>query len=126
SHYLRTKGQAEALIRNAGDAVPATIFRPSVIFGPRDSLTTRFARLLRLSAGFLPLARPHARFAPIYVNDVAEAFVRALADRSTIGQTYELCGPDVLEFRELVETIAAAARLPCHIIPLPDALARMQ
>src|SRR5690606_21093392 len=43
SHYLRTKGQAEALIRNAGDAVPATIFRPSVIFGPRDSLTTRFA-----------------------------------------------------------------------------------
>src|SRR5579862_4544745 len=77
SHYLRSKGQAEELVRAAA-WLDWTIFRPSVIFGPNDSLTRRFERLLRYSAGFLPLARAQARFAPIYVADVAEAFMRAL------------------------------------------------
>ncbi|HEY8509310.1 MAG TPA: complex I NDUFA9 subunit family protein [Steroidobacteraceae bacterium] len=126
SLYLRTKGEAENAVRAASDFIDATIFKPSVIFGPNDSLTRRFARLLRMSHGFLPLARPNARFAPVYVYDVVEAFIRALNQRSTIGQTYELCGPDVMTFEELVRQIAAAADLPCHIIPLPDFMARMQ
>lgn len=126
SNYLRSKGEAEAHVRAAADAVPFTIFRPSVIFGPGDSLTNRFAGLLRLSAGVLPLARAQARFAPIYVLDVVEAFVRALHDRSTIEQTYELCGPDVMTLEDIVRTTAAIARLPCHVWPLPDALARAQ
>src|SRR6202140_231761 len=68
SHYLRSKGEAEQLIRGAGTALDWTIFRPSVIFGPRDSLTNRFARLLRQTAGVLPLARAGTRFAPTYVG----------------------------------------------------------
>lgn len=126
SHYLRTKGEAEAVVRVAAASIEATIFRPSVIFGPRDSLTNRFAKLLRLAGGVLPLARPGARFAPIYVNDVVEAFERALHDRRTIGKSYDLCGPDVMTLEQLVRLTAAAAGLPCHLLPLPDFAARLQ
>jgi uncharacterized protein YbjT (DUF2867 family) len=127
SLYLRTKADAEGIVRDATRVLGTTIFKPSVIFGPRDSLTNRFAELLHLSRGVLPLARPNAKFAPVYVGDVAEAFMRALRDRSsTAGQTYELCGPDVMTLRELVRMTAEAARLPCHIIPLPNFIARVQ
>ena len=135
SRYLRSKAAAEARLR----AVPhpphsepprsepdVTIFRPSVIFGPRDSLTNRFAGLLRLSAGVLPLARAQARFAPICVFDVVEAFVRALFGHGSAGQTYELCGLQVMTLEDIVRLTARVARLPCRIIPLPDALARLQ
>lgn len=125
SRYLRSKGEAEAHIRSAAH-VEFTIFRPSVIFGPGDTLTNRFASLLRRSHGWLPLARAGARFAPVYVGDVAEAFVRALQRHETIGQTYELGGPQVLTLEQLVRTTAAAAGLPCHIVGLPDALGRLQ
>ncbi|HTT01162.1 MAG TPA: complex I NDUFA9 subunit family protein [Steroidobacteraceae bacterium] len=126
SRYLRSKGQAEAQVAAAGSFLEYTIFRPSVIFGPRDSLTNRFAGLLRLSRGVLPLARPRTRFAPVYVNDVARAFVRSLREPSTMGRTYELCGPDVLTLGQIVRATAAAARLRCVIMPLPDILARLQ
>jgi len=125
SHYLRSKGQAEQLLRDA-PALQWTVFRPSVIFGAEDSLTNRFASLLRLSAGFLPLARAGARFAPIYVGDVAQAFVRALDDDASIGATYELCGPEVLTLAQMVKLTAQAAKLPCHLLPLPDAIAWLQ
>lgn len=126
SRYLRSKGEAEAHIHGAGAHLDFTIFRPSVIFGPRDSLTNRFASLLRLSGGFLPLARSQARFAPVYVGDVAEAFVRALDDANTHGRTYELCGPQVLTLEQLVRLTAAVAQLPCRILRLPDALGFLQ
>ncbi len=124
SKYLRSKGEAEALVRAA--PLDVTIFRPSVIFGPGDSLTERFSRLLRLAGGWLPLARPRVRFAPVYVADVARAFVQALSDRATIGRTYELCGPDVLTLEQIVRTAAAAAGLECRIVRMPDLLARLQ
>jgi uncharacterized protein YbjT (DUF2867 family) len=126
SRYLRSKGEAEAHIRAAAPHLDFTIFRPSVIFGPRDSLTNRFAALLRLPGGFLPLARSQARFAPAYVGDVADAFVRALDDAKTYGETYELCGPQVLTLEQLVRLTASVAQLPCRILALPDALGRLQ
>ena len=126
SHYLRSKGEAEARVRAAGSRVDFTIFRPSVIFGADDSLTQRFAALLHLSHGWLPLARAQARFAPVYVGDVANAFAYALRQRSTFGQTYELGGPQIMTLGQLVRTTAAAAGLPCHIVALPDMLARLQ
>jgi NADH dehydrogenase len=125
SNYLRTKGEAEARVR-AVTALGWTIFRPSVIFGPHDSLTNRFAHLLRLSGGLLPLARAGARFAPISVQDVVEAFCRALLDRATLNQTYELCGPEVMSLQELVGLTAKLAGLPCRIVPLPDFVAWLQ
>ena len=125
SQYLRSKGEAETQVRAAA-TVDFTLFRPSVIFGPCDSLTNRFAGLLRRTRGFLPLARPRARFAPIYVYDVVEAFMRALHDRSTLGKSLELCGPDVLTLEQIVRLTAQAAGLPCHIVPLPDFIAATQ
>ena len=126
SQYLRSKAEAEAQVRVAAATVDSTIFRPSVIFGERDTLTNRFAALLRSAHGFLPLARPGARFAPIHVDDVVEGFVRALADRSTIGKSLDLCGPDVMTLEQLVRLTAQAANLPCHILPLPDFIAAAQ
>jgi len=125
SRYLRSKGEAEAYIE-AAPHLDFTLFRPSVIFGPRDSLTNRFATLLRLADGFLPLARSQARFAPAFVGDVAEAFVRALHDRNSCGQIYPLCGPQVLTLEQIVRMTAAVARLPCRIVRLPDTLGRLQ
>ena len=131
SQYLRSRAAGEAAVRAAAPPgalqQPAvTIFRPSVIFGPADSLTNRFARLLSLTAGILPLARARTRFAPVDVADVAEAFSRALSGRSSFGQTYELCGPEVMTLEEIVRLTARVAGLACHIVPLPDLLARIQ
>jgi uncharacterized protein YbjT (DUF2867 family) len=129
SRYLRSKAAAEAHLRAAaadGGYPAVTIFRPSVIFGANDSLTNRFAALLRLAGGWLPLARARARFAPVSVGDVVEAFVRVLEGRPTSGAlapaVYELCGPQVMSLEEIVRLTARAAGLPCHVVPLPDAL----
>ncbi len=125
SAYLRSKGRAESLVRTA-QGLECTIFRPSVIFGPGDSLTNRFARLLRAGHGMMPLARARTRFAPVSVENVASAFVRALYDRASVGRTYELCGPDVFTLEQLVRLTAAAARLPCHIVRLPGFIGWLQ
>jgi uncharacterized protein YbjT (DUF2867 family) len=126
SRYLRSKAEAEARVRASAPALGWTIFRPSVIFGDGDSLTNRFARLLRLTGGFLPLARAGARFAPVSVEDVAEAFRRAAINKATIGQTYELCGPHVMTLEEIVRITAAVAGLRCSIVRLPDFVALAQ
>ncbi len=130
SHYLRSKGVAERHVRSAPASLDWTIFRPSVIFGPGDSLLNRFAALLRLTHGLMPLARAGTRFAPVYVGDVVEAFVRCLPGAShgaaCRGQTYELCGPEMLTLAELVRYTAMVIGVRAHIIALPDPVARLQ
>lgn len=123
SFYLKTRGEAEARVKGSGLAW--TIFRPSVIFGPGDGLFFRFAELLRMTP-VLPLARAHAKFAPVYVRDVAEAFARAIVHKHTIGRTYELFGPRTIELGELVRWTAAMIGKRRWIIGLPDALGAMQ
>jgi NADH dehydrogenase len=126
SHYLRSKGLAEQAVRDgAGAAVSWTLFRPSLMFGPGDFLFNRFAGLLRLLP-VLPLARPEARFAPVYVGDVVEAFARCLDDPSTAGRSYELCGPRTWSLRAMAEAAADQLRLRRRIVGLPDPLARLQ
>lgn len=126
SFYLRSKGEAEQAIRErCGERVAWTIFRPSVIFGPDDSFTNRFARLLRLSP-VLPLARPNARFAPVYVEDVVQAMVDSLEDRSTHGRSYQLCGPRIWSLREIVDFLRRTLELRRLILGLPDNVSRLQ
>jgi NADH dehydrogenase len=126
SHYLATKGQAEQSIkRHAGEYIRYTIFRPSVIFGPEDRFCNRFAEILRKTP-LLPLARLDARFAPVYVGDVAEAFVRALDDSRSFGQTYELCGPDIYTLEEILRFICRELKIRRAIINLPSAFGRLQ
>lgn len=124
SHYLKSRGDAEAAVKGSG--LDWTIFEPSVIFGPGDGLFCRFAALLDLARPVLPLARAGARFAPVFVGDVVEAFVRALGDRRTVGEVYELYGPDVVTLAEIVRMTARQTGKRRWVLPLPDALGRLQ
>lgn len=127
SHYLRSKGRAERILRDeAGPDLRFTIFQPSVIFGAGDDFINRFARLLRALPLALPLARPGARFAPVWVGDVVAALLCALADDATAGETYELCGPDVFTLREIVCLVRDRLGLRRAIIGLPDFVSRLQ
>lgn len=123
SHYLRTRGEAEAAVRESG--LDWTIFQPSVIFGPGDGLFQRFRALLAI-APVLPLARARAKFAPVYVGDVVDAFARALPDAATHRQTYELYGPEVMTLAQIVRYTARESGLRRLVVPLPDALGRLQ
>ncbi len=126
SHYLRSKGQAEAVIRIEADpGLRATILQPSIIFGAEDSFINRFAGMLRIPNYFFILPSPNARFAPVFVEDVVEAFVRALENRATWGKTLQLCGPKVVSMRELIVYVAKVMGLRRKIIGLGDGLSRM-
>jgi NADH dehydrogenase len=126
SFYLQSKGLAEQHVRAAPAALAWTILRPSVIFGAHDSLLNRFAQLLPLSDGWIPLARAETRFAPVWVSDVAAAFERALIDPATIGGSFDLGGPETLTLRELVELAGKLSGTPAKVIPLPDFIGRLQ
>ncbi|MEO1766303.1 complex I NDUFA9 subunit family protein [Thiobacter aerophilum] len=140
SAYARSKGVGEALVREAdlphrehenwyldgpksirGQAMATTVFRPSVIFGRGDSFLSLLARLVR-RLPVIPLACPNARFQPVFVEDVARAFAEALENPATYGQVYELCGPKVYTFRELVEYVARLEGKHPLILPLSDRL----
>ena len=127
SHYLRSKGLGEKIVHEAqSNALHVTSFRPSVIFGPHDSFTNRFAALLRQVPLVFPLACANARLQPVYVGDVVHAFVFALERHATFGQRYNLCGPQVYSLREIVAFLAQTLGLKRRILPLPDVLARAQ
>jgi uncharacterized protein YbjT (DUF2867 family) len=123
SEYLKSKGEAEDVVRQSG--LDFTIFRPSVIFGREDRFLNVFAGLLR-AAPVVPLGSPDARFKPVYVEDVAFAFVESLRRLESIGKTYDLVGPKVYSLRELVECVGRLTGNRRPIIGLGDGLSRMQ
>lgn len=124
SQYLFTKGEGERAVMQAKD-LAVTCFKPSIIFAPDDDFFNKFAGLLKFNL-VLPLACPNSRFAPVYVGDVAQAFEVALENDATIGQSYELCGPRVYTFKEIVEDIARMLGKKRLVVGLPDALAQLQ
>jgi uncharacterized protein YbjT (DUF2867 family) len=126
SYYLRSKGEAERLIRDGNSALDWTIFQPSVMFGPGDSFLNRFAGLLAVSPGFFPLAKPNARFQPVLVDDVIEALRRCLHGGASSRQTYELGGPQIYSLREIVSLVAKLTGHRRRVIGLPDFAARLQ
>jgi len=123
SRYLRTKGEAEAIVRESGLAW--TLYRPSVVFGPGDSFLNLFATVLRFSP-VVALACPGARFQPVFVEDVAAAFVKGLADLGSFGKSYDLCGPRVYTLRELVEYVGTVTGRRRPVVGLNDALSYCQ
>jgi uncharacterized protein YbjT (DUF2867 family) len=127
SHYLRSKGRGEQIVHAAeSNTLHVTSFRPSVIFGPRDSFTNRFAKLLQQVPIVFPLACPDARLQPVYVEDVVRAFEFALDRQATFGQRYNLCGPQVYSLREIVTWLARQLGLKRQILPLNNALSILQ
>lgn len=125
SRYQRSKAQGEAAVREAGATPAWTIFRPSVIFGEHDHFLNLFASLARLFP-VLPLAGAQARFQPVWVEDVARAFVGMLGEDEAAGRTFSLCGPRAYTLAELVGFVAATIGRHPKIVPLPPALATLQ
>jgi NADH dehydrogenase len=117
SNYGRTKGEGEQAVRAAFPA--ATIIRPSLVFGPDDDLTNRFANMARMP--FLPVIAANSKFQPVYVRDLAAAIAMAALDPKTHGgKTYEIGGPQAMSMVELHQAIIALTRQTPHILPLPD------
>jgi len=123
SMYQRSKGDGEAAVR--ASSLDWTIFQPSVVFGPEDRFLNTFATLARFFP-VLPIGGADVRFQPVWIGDVAQAFVNALDNRDTYRKTYELVGPRVYTLRELVQFAAAASGHPRPVLALPDGIARLQ
>jgi NADH dehydrogenase len=123
SFYLRSKAAGEAALKQPGLAV--TVLRPSVIFGAGDSFLNLFAKLQAVFP-VMPLAGTGARFQPVWVDDVAEAIARCLGDAATVGQTLECTGPTVYTLAELVRLAGRWSGHERPVLPLPDALGRLQ
>ncbi len=127
SRYLQTKGRGEDLVHAAaGPNLAVTSFRPSVIFGEGDSFLNRFANLIRLAPGVLPLACANARFQPVYVGDLCQTFADALEDDACHGQRVDLCGPRIYTLRELVDYTARLTGQKIKVWALPDWLSRVE
>ncbi len=120
SHYLKSKGEAETLLRVADD-LNISIFQPSVIFGQGDQFFNRFARMLSLMP-VMPLACPNARLQPVFAEDVATVMAASLEDPMTWGKSYQLAGPQSFTLKELVEWTANNMGQSRRIIGLPGPL----
>ncbi len=123
SLYLRSKTAGEAVLRAA--PLDLTVLRPSVIFGEHDRFLNLFATLQAVFP-FMPLAGSQARFQPVWVQDVAQTIVACLDLPSTIGQTYECAGPQVLTLQQIVEAAGRWSGHPRPVFGLPEGLARLQ
>ena len=123
SRYQRSKARGEAALRTA--ALDLTVLRPSVIFGAGDRFLNLFAQLQSIFP-VVPLAGAQARFQPVWVEDVAHAVVASLQQNSSIGQTYECAGPEVLTLADLVRIAGRYGSSQRPILPLPMALGRLQ
>jgi uncharacterized protein YbjT (DUF2867 family) len=123
SAYARSKAAGEQAVLAA---VPsATILRPSVVFGPEDQFTNRFAALARMSPALPLIGGGATRMQPIYVGDVAAAVAEVVDGKAKQGATYELGGPEVLTMREIMEAICAITDRNRMLVPLPFGLARL-
>lgn len=124
SPYIRARGRGELVVRQAFPS--ATIVRPGAMFGPGDALFGTLADIVRLLPVVPLIGGGRTRLQPVYVEDVAEAIARMLADRGTAGQTYELAGPGVYTLRELVSFALRLIDKRRLLVPVPFAVAEIQ
>ena len=125
SQYLRSKAAGEAAVNEFSKKLDITIFKPSVIFGRGDSFINMFANLVK----YLPviaLAKPDAKFQPIWVEDVAQCFVNALENTTTYGKSYELGGPQIYTLKQLVQKVMDILGKQRPIVGLNDGLSMAQ
>jgi NADH dehydrogenase len=124
SAYARSKAAGEVAVREA--FAGATITRPSVIFGPEDSFFNLFGALLPFTPVLPLIGGGGTRFQPVYVGDVAEAMVRMLARPATAGQTFELGGPRIYTFKELMQLVLEVTGRRRFLVPVPFAVAKFE
>jgi len=122
SLYARTKAEGEMRVREAFPA--ATIFRPSLMFGPEDSFFNRFAGMARMWRAVPLIGGGHTKFQPVYVGDVAAAIAKAVVDPAAArGRTYELCGPNIYSFKEMMEFMLRETYRTAALVPVPFGVA---
>lgn len=118
AQYARSKSRGEAEAKKA--FAKATIIRPSVVFGPEDALTNRFAGLLDMLPVY-PVIAPETKFQPVYVRDLAQAIAAAALDgKAHGGKTYEIGGPDVVTMRTLTEEVGRLSNQDTALVDMPD------
>jgi NADH dehydrogenase len=127
SMYQRSKARGEKVLQVAVQTanLELTILRPSVIFGADDKFINMFAKLQAVFP-VMPLAGAATRFQPVWVQDVAQAVVHCLEHRTTIGQTFEICGPDIFTLQQLVEMAGKWSGHSRFVFPLPSFIAKLQ
>ena len=123
SAYLRSKGEAENIVRQSG--LDWTVFRPSVIFGRQDRFLNLFAKIQKILPVMF-LASPNARFQPVYVEDVAHAFAESVGRLDSFGQAYDLVGPKAYTLRELVQYVGSVTGHRRPIVGLGPTLSTLQ
>lgn len=117
SHYARSKALGEKAVL---DAFPeATILRPSVVFGPEDNFINLFASLATISCALPLIGGGKTKFQPVYVGDVAQAVKNCLESTDSIGQTYELGGPEVITFKGILEFILKTLGIKRMLVNIP-------
>jgi uncharacterized protein YbjT (DUF2867 family) len=124
SHYARSKAEGERRVLAAQPA--AAIMRPSIVFGPEDDFFNRFAALARIAPALPLVGGGHTRFQPVFVGDVAEAIAKAVDGETKPGTIYELGGPDVRTFRELMEFVLATTGRRRLLVPVPFGIMKFQ
>jgi NADH dehydrogenase len=124
SSYAASKGEGERRVRETFPK--ATILRPSLVFGPEDDFFNRFAALARILPILPLIGGGHTRFQPVFVGDVALAVLRALGDPWFHGKTYELGGPTIYTFKELMQLILRETCRKRLLLPIPFSVATLQ
>jgi len=124
SHYARSKAAAEKLVLAAQP--DAVIMRPSILFGPEDDFFNRFAALARFSPALPLIGGGKTRFQPVFVGDVAAAIAEAVAGNARPGATYELGGPEVRTFKQLMQFVLATIERKRLLVPIPFFAAKVQ
>jgi NADH dehydrogenase len=124
SRYHQTKWQAEEIVRGSG--LDYTIFKPSLIFGPRDMFVNLFVKIIRRSPIVPILGKRDAKFQPVAIETVAGAFVKSLAEVRSVGQTFDLAGPQLFTLSEIIDQILAVMKRKRLKVPIPAAVARIQ
>jgi NADH dehydrogenase len=124
SQYARAKAEGEKAVLSVLPS--ATIMRPSIVFGPEDQFTNRFAALARLSPVMPLIGGGHTKVQPVYVGDIATAIANAVDGKAKAGAAYELGGPEVLSMREIMELILKITDRSRTMVSLPFGLAKLE
>jgi uncharacterized protein YbjT (DUF2867 family) len=122
--YARSKAAGEAAV--LATVPDATIFRPSIMFGPEDDFFNRFAAMARMFPALPLIGGGETKFQPVFVGDVAQAILRAMAGQANGGTIYELGGPEVKSFKALMEYVLAVTERKRLLLPLPFGVAKLQ
>ncbi|MBL4760450.1 MAG: complex I NDUFA9 subunit family protein [Mariprofundaceae bacterium] len=122
SSYSRSKGDAEGYVRQSG--MTWTLIRPSIIYGMGDSFFTKFKDMSAMLP-ILPVIQPETRFQPVWVEDVARVFVQSIGNRHVHEQTYELAGPKIYSFMDLMTLLMSTLQRKRLLLPVPNIFAKL-